>query len=748
MATIRDVAQRAGVSVSTVSLMINGKQNISDETYARIEKAMKELKYRPSIIAQNLKKRKFHIIGVVLPTGDGYYAQIIKGIYDAMNTDNDRYDLIVKYSGDNAKTEKEHIESLISMSVSGIIVVPCDTKDSGRYDKWINSGLHMVLIERRLGSVELSSVTFNNREVMYKKTAELLKRYRPEELALITGYTKFSNERDCLAGFKDAVKEKYPQFDEDRLVTMQSSFERRHCVWNTLERFGDAEGIKCFLTSSVKFAEILREVLDIIRTDAEVYALGGDVWFPGRKKSGGIHEIPREASTLGQEAAKLILSLIRTNRISEVRDIVIESKYNVLDPEPQKQIRPVRTKIKALLLETNEMEVLSKLTPNFVKETGIDVEIDLVPFFKIINMLTGPADALKDYDVMWVDIPLVEIMSRQGKLEKLNKWIEKEESNVINCYPRGVQKCVIDSRNIIYGLPVLMVESLLYYRNSAFNDPAIKRQFFQKNGFELMPPTTWPEFNIIAKFFDSRQNPDSPFRYGTSMSLIGHVFMEEFYIRQWAFNGSMFDKRHKLAIDSVENARALRCFAESCSYAHPESESFFLDETYETLLRGEVPMVINFPVHCIPYRHKRHDENIERDITVANTPGGHPLLGGWEFCINADSSKKEEAFQFLKWSIRGDLAVVRDLMGSMLPVKETFDNSLLINSYPEFKIMNVGNFHKGLRESFRDARGNLINQNHIETMLKDILYKAVTGEMGVEETLRLAHRTVEELVEV
>jgi len=129
-------------------------------------------------------------------------------------------------------------------------------------------------------------------------------------------------------------------------------------------------------------------------------------------------------------------------------------------------------------------------------------------------------------------------------------------------------------------------------------------------------------------------------------------------------------------------------------------------------------------------------------------PGGHPLMGGWEFCINSRSEKKEEAFQFIKWSIRKDMAVIRDLMGSVLPVKETFNNSLLNNSFPELKMMNTDNFYKGLRESFRDSRGNLIDQHYVENKLKNTLMKALNGEMGIEDALKQAHSAAKELVDV
>ena len=65
MITIKDVAKKAGVSISTVSNVINGKGAIGTEKYKRVKAAMEELDYHPSFIAQNLRNNRSHLIGVI-----------------------------------------------------------------------------------------------------------------------------------------------------------------------------------------------------------------------------------------------------------------------------------------------------------------------------------------------------------------------------------------------------------------------------------------------------------------------------------------------------------------------------------------------------------------------------------------------------------------------------------------------------------------------------------------------------------
>jgi LacI family transcriptional regulator len=94
MITIKDVAQRAGVSITTVSYVLNGKGNISEDTRRRVLAAAEELNYHPNAHARHLKRRRTRTIGVfVAALGGLFYEEILEGIHAAtLQTD---YELIV-----------------------------------------------------------------------------------------------------------------------------------------------------------------------------------------------------------------------------------------------------------------------------------------------------------------------------------------------------------------------------------------------------------------------------------------------------------------------------------------------------------------------------------------------------------------------------------------------------------------------------------------------------------------------------
>src|SRR3972149_148145 len=101
MATIRDVAQAAGVSLQTVSNVIHGKYFVTAGTRQRVEKAIVQLQYRPSRVAQGMRRQSSRALGLIVadpnPRGlaDPFYGEVLAGMLEAARADN--YSLLIDY---------------------------------------------------------------------------------------------------------------------------------------------------------------------------------------------------------------------------------------------------------------------------------------------------------------------------------------------------------------------------------------------------------------------------------------------------------------------------------------------------------------------------------------------------------------------------------------------------------------------------------------------------------------------------
>lgn len=748
MPTIKDVASLAGVSVSTVSLMLNGKKSISTEKYNRILEAMKTLNYRPSLIAQNLKKQQLHLIGVILPSMEFHYAQIFQGLYSVLN--GKKYYIIVKCSDNNIQKEKECYEELLALGVTGMVVCPCRPDDVGAYGNKSDSGMPIVYIERKVENAYASNVLFDNNRIVYSKTQELLCRMSPEDIMLITGPLKFSSEADCKRGFEEAVLKTRPAYDINDLRIMETSFQLSHSLMSFFDTLKKMEKIpKAFIVSDYQLSLTLGEVLQTVKEDAEIYALTGDVWSQIERTKLPIRSLPREAMKMGMVAADMLMEFIERKHVAENRDIVIDcDNYYLRKSVPLMVVKECKRPLQVLIFKTNFLDALVRMSVNFTKETGIPVEYTQCSYTEVLREIIKDKDRkVPKYDVVDIDMPWINTAIKNDYIKNIRPFIDKKDKLLPSKYTKGLQKLFF-GRQRVYGVPILGTTGFLYYRKDLFEDPSIKWSFYKKYGIELCPPRTWTEFNYTAEFFNREKNPESPVKYGTLLSGQAPVgFMEEFYVRQWAFNGRMFDKWGKLNINSIENIRAVESMAATFANAPKECFDMFYDEVFEGLLRGEAAFIQGFPPHYLPFRNGGGGgiSDFDARIVTAPIPGGKPMLGSWLLSMTK-SDMQDEAFEYMRWAADEALAVTNTLMGGTVPLQKIYSNTLLNEYYPWLRMFDAMDPYEGIREDMHCSDGDILDQFTFEQIMSEGLIPAMKGEMAAAEAVEKLHRIVERLL--
>lgn len=121
-ARIKDVAERAGVSVTSVSRVLNSEKYISQQILDKVNQAIKELNYTPSQIARSLKKQKTDTIGVIVPDLTNYFCSTILSIIEESASEYG-YNLIVCNIAENLDKELKYLHALQEMRVDGIIIM-------------------------------------------------------------------------------------------------------------------------------------------------------------------------------------------------------------------------------------------------------------------------------------------------------------------------------------------------------------------------------------------------------------------------------------------------------------------------------------------------------------------------------------------------------------------------------------------------------------------------------------------------
>lgn len=121
MATLKDVADLAGVTVTTVSRMMNGRANVSEKTRAKIENAMKTLGYRPNEVARSLAKKTSNLIGLIVPSAQNFFFSCVIERIEAYAAAHG-CKLLLCVSDLDSQKEKEYFNMLLANKVMGIII--------------------------------------------------------------------------------------------------------------------------------------------------------------------------------------------------------------------------------------------------------------------------------------------------------------------------------------------------------------------------------------------------------------------------------------------------------------------------------------------------------------------------------------------------------------------------------------------------------------------------------------------------
>ncbi|GLY04507.1 LacI family DNA-binding transcriptional regulator [Actinoplanes sp. NBRC 101535] len=203
MATMRDVAARAGVSAKTVSRVFNGDPHVLPETRSHVEQVMRELNYVPNILATTFRSGNSSAIGVAVPdVVDPYFAAIAGAVDDAAR-DHGVATLLTNLSDDPAR-ERGILESLLSRRLAGLVVAPTGT-DHSWLKRWKDS-TPMVFVDRAPIGLSADTFTDNDEAGGYLGTRHLID-HGHRRIAYVGDQVHLSTEVNRLAGYRRALTE-------------------------------------------------------------------------------------------------------------------------------------------------------------------------------------------------------------------------------------------------------------------------------------------------------------------------------------------------------------------------------------------------------------------------------------------------------------------------------------------------------------------------------------------------------------
>jgi DNA-binding LacI/PurR family transcriptional regulator len=205
------VAQRAGVSVSTVSRVLNKSPFVASKTVKRVHEAIDDLQYSPSSLARGLRVSETKTIGVIVSNiMNSFFTSMVRGVEDGANEAN--YSVILCNTDEKASKETTYLKTLVNKQVDGIILA--GTGDIHNLQKPLGS-VPLVLVDREISAEnKIDTVLVDNVGGSYKAVRHLIEQgYR--RIGIIAGSNVTTTGYGRLSGYKKALEKVGVPIDED-----------------------------------------------------------------------------------------------------------------------------------------------------------------------------------------------------------------------------------------------------------------------------------------------------------------------------------------------------------------------------------------------------------------------------------------------------------------------------------------------------------------------------------------------------
>jgi len=198
---MKDVAELANVSVTTVSHVLNKTRYVDRSLVRRVETAVKSLGYQPNALARGLRRKETRMLGMVVPDNSNpYFAELARSIEDACFECD--YNMILCNSDEDPTKERAYLSLLVEKRVDGIVFVASGNDRSG-VQAVLQQKIPLVVLDRELKDTKCDSIVVDNRAGASRATQHLIDGNH-RRIGCVGGPINLVAARDRLQGYQDA----------------------------------------------------------------------------------------------------------------------------------------------------------------------------------------------------------------------------------------------------------------------------------------------------------------------------------------------------------------------------------------------------------------------------------------------------------------------------------------------------------------------------------------------------------------
>ncbi|PGN53193.1 LacI family transcriptional regulator [Priestia megaterium] len=307
LATIRDVATKAGVSAATVSRIINNKGQATPETIARVHAIIKELGYKPNVVARSLTSRKSNTIALLVPTiSNPFFPELARGVEDVANSHG--LNIFLCNTDDEREKVSNYLVSLRERYVDGVIINSLNLTNED-LEELHSNGIPTITLDRTFSNHEFSSISVKHRIGAQLATKHLID-IGCKRIGLIRGPEDDFTAVQRMWGYRDYVKE-FDWFDQSWIALGDFSVKSGYlCMKELFQRHPDIDGV--FASNDLMAIGLLKAAHEWGRkVPDELAIIGFDGIDMSQYTNPPISTIKQPSYEMGKMAMEELLRLIR-----------------------------------------------------------------------------------------------------------------------------------------------------------------------------------------------------------------------------------------------------------------------------------------------------------------------------------------------------------------------------------------------------------------------------------------------------
>ena len=479
MATIKDIARAAGVSQGTVSNVLNGKGNVSSTKIRQVQQAAQQLGYALNQRAQVLRRGSSKTLAVVLPS---LYNRCYVDFFTSFRNyaQNCGYQVSLLLTDDQPEKEERAIGEIQSGMMAGTAAFTCLHDDGAAYAA---AGVqHICFVERSPGS-GAPALGFDYYALGCDMARRAIADVCRNPAALLESHA-FSSQSELLRGLRDVL-------DARGLPLTCRQTESSQCAGDAFDLLGAEVAPDAIFIGNYAFAQTLRSIIRHFHEGSpRLYSVSPLFALP----MGDFTEFEMNYRLLGRRAAERLIALIEDEGApAPLQALPVDGVRSWLPPVCGKK---KARRLSILTQDSPSINILRNVSRLYTRETGTEISFAAYSYDGLSEVLSSIENTAA------FDLARLDSKRWPYYMERVYtplKEIDPDIESIFDTFVPGLSRKYSHMNGTLYALPNTTSAQLLFYRRDLFESTAFRRRYSEMYNCELLPPTTYQEYNRIAQ---------------------------------------------------------------------------------------------------------------------------------------------------------------------------------------------------------------------------------------------------------